>query len=107
MRRHAGYVDLPARKMDEKQHVVRHSPCGCPDLGGEEIGRNEDLHMRANELMPGRRFLSLRRWRNPMPSQDIPHGLVAYTIAQMRERSSDAIIAPRTILLGHAHHQCP
>ena len=62
--------------------------------------------MRANELMPGRRVLALRRWRNPMPLQDIPHGLVAYTIAQMRERSSDAIIAPRAILLGHAHHQC-
>src|SRR5262249_10811058 len=26
-------------------------------------------------------------------------------ITQMRERSSDAIIAPRAILLGHAHHQ--
>src|SRR5262245_18213482 len=61
--------------------------------------------MRANKLMPGRRFLALQGWRNPMPLQDVPHGLVADTIAQMRERSSDAIIGPRAILLGHAHYQ--
>jgi hypothetical protein len=45
--------------MDKKEHVVRHQAGRCPDLGGEEVRRDEDLHMRADTCFPGGRLLPL------------------------------------------------
>jgi hypothetical protein len=52
MGRHACDMDLPAAKVDEKQDVVRHQPTQCPDLGGEEVGGDQHVQMRADELLP-------------------------------------------------------
>src|SRR5262249_982918 len=70
MRRDAGYVDFPAAKVDEKQHVIRHELTQCPDLGGEEVGRYEDVHVCADELFPRRGGLPLWSWRNAMALED-------------------------------------
>src|SRR5262245_4617138 len=94
MRHHTGHVDLATREMDEKQHVVRHQPCGCPDLGGEEIRRDEDLHVRANELLPGGRLLLFRRRWEATAFQDIADRLITDRVTQMCEGTDDAVIAP-------------
>ena len=42
---------FPAAQMDEKQDVIRHQPTQCPDLGREEVGGDQDVHVRADELL--------------------------------------------------------
>ena len=40
MRRHAGHVDLPAREVEKKQHVIRHESSLRPHCSGEEVGKS-------------------------------------------------------------------
>ena len=40
-----------------------------------------------------------------MAFEDVAHRLVADRIAQVGQGTHDAVIAPRAILAGHAHHQ--
>src|SRR5262245_29814648 len=98
-------MDLPAAKVDKKQHVVRHEPAECPDLGGEEVGGHQHIHMRANKFLPRGRFLALWGWENAMASEDVAHRLVANRVAEMDQCTGDTIIAPAAVFLGHAHHQ--
>src|SRR5262249_2181119 len=62
MRRHARNMHLPTAQMDEKEHVVRHQSPQGPDLGGEEAGGPQPIHMRADELFPRGGGLALWRW---------------------------------------------
>src|SRR5229473_7244959 len=84
--------------MDEKEDVIRHEPTQRPDLGGKEVGRHEDVHVRADKLFPRRGGLALWRWRNAMTLEDVAHGLVADRIAQVGQSSHDAVVAPGAIL---------
>ena len=59
MRRDARHMDLPTAQMQEKQDVIRHEPTQRPDLGGEEVGRDEDVEMRVDKLLSCRGGLSL------------------------------------------------
>jgi hypothetical protein len=40
-----------------------------------------------------------------MTFEDIAHGLVTDRITQMGQRTHNAIVAPRAIVLGQPHHQ--
>src|SRR5437867_3763399 len=61
--------------------------------------------MRADELLPRCRGLTLRsRWET-MPLQDVAHGLVTDAIPKVGQSPHDTVIAPRAILLGHPHNQ--
>jgi hypothetical protein len=105
MRRHASHMDLPAREMDKKQHVIRHETGLRPDFGSEEVRRHEHIHVRANELLPrGRRFTFWSRW-NAMAFQDVPDGLVTDRVSEVRQGANDPIIAPGAILPRHTHDQ--
>src|SRR5207249_2228044 len=73
--------------------------------GGEEVGRHEDVHVRADKLLPRRGRLALGSRRYAMALEDVAHGLVTDRIAQVRQGADDAVIAPRAIFLGQAHHQ--
>jgi hypothetical protein len=75
MRCDASHLDLPTAQMQEKQDERRHEPTQRPDLGGEEVGRHEDIHVRADELLPCGRCLALRRWSETVVLQDVTHGL--------------------------------
>src|SRR2546421_10535617 len=75
MRRHTSHMDLPTPKVNEKQDVVRYQPAQGPGLGGEEIRRHEDVHMRADELFPrGGRLALWRRW-DAVAFEDVAHRL--------------------------------
>src|SRR5712691_8652635 len=105
MRCDASYIHFPAAKVDEKEHGVRHQPTQCPDLGGEEVRRDQDVEMRADELLPRGGCLPLwSRW-DAMALEDIAHGLVTHGVSPVGQGSHDTVIAPRAIFLGHAHHQ--
>src|SRR5712691_3074664 len=105
MGRHARDIDLPTTKMDEKQDVVCYQPAQRPDLGGEEVGRHEDVQMRADKLLPGGGRLPLRCWGKVMALQDVADALVTDRIAQVCQSPHDAVIAPGAILPGYAHNQ--
>src|SRR5262245_33059645 len=105
MRCQTSHMDLPTPKVNEKKDVVRDQPAQGPDLGGEEIRRHEDVQMRADELFPRGSALALWRWRDAMALEDIAHRLVTDYQAEGSEGSDNPVIAPRTILLGHADNQ--
>src|SRR5438445_3727026 len=97
---HASHMDLSTPKMHEKQDVVRYQPAQRPDLGGEEVGRHEDVQMRADELFPRGGALALWRWRETMTLENVAHRLGTDGVAQVRQGPDDAVIAPRTIVPG-------
>src|SRR5215467_5318965 len=98
-------VDLPGAQVDQKQHVIRHQPPQRPDLGGEKVGRDQHLHMRADKLRPRAGRLPLWSWRDAMTFENVAHGLVTKRVPEVGEGADDAIIPPGAIFLGHAYHQ--
>src|SRR5262249_14621185 len=102
---HAGHMDSPAAKVDAKEHVVRHEPSQGPDLSGEEVGRYEHLHMRADKFLPrGRCFPFWRGW-DAVALENVAHRLGTDRQAQVGESADNPVVAPRAILPCHAHHQ--
>src|SRR5215471_1327385 len=105
MGRDAGHMDLPTPQMQEKQDIIRHQPAQRPHLGGEEVRRNQDIEMRADELFPrGGRLPLWRRW-DTVALEDIAHGLITDYQAEIGQGANDPVIAPRAILLGDADNQ--
>src|SRR6266851_5076143 len=104
MRRHAGSMDSPTAQVEEKQHVVCHEPAQCPDLGGEEVRGHEDIHVRPDELFPRGGGLTLWRWWNAMPLQDVAHRLITDGGPEVGQGTDDPVIAPGAILLRQTHH---
>src|SRR5215510_171572 len=71
MWRDASHMDLPAAQMQEKQDVIRDESAQGPDLGGEKVGCNKDVHVRADKLLPRRGRLALWSRRDAMPFEDV------------------------------------
>src|SRR5438128_1985103 len=105
MWRHSRDMDLPTTQMDEKEHVIRHQPTQGPDLGGEEVGRHEDVHVCADKRLPRRSGLPFWSWRNAMALEDVAHRLSTDRQAQVGQGADDPVIAPGAILLGYANNQ--
>jgi hypothetical protein len=61
--------------------------------------------MDTDEFLPSRGCLADGGRRDTVALQDVPHGLVADTIAQVRQSADDAVIPPRAVLSGHPHHE--
>jgi len=61
--------------------------------------------MDTDEFLPRRGGLAHGGRRDTVAFQDVPHGLVADTIAQVRQSADDVVIPPRAVLAGHAHHE--
>jgi hypothetical protein len=61
--------------------------------------------METDELPPRHGRFAFRGWWDTVSFQDVPHRLVAKTIAQVGQSTHNAVIAPRTILSGHPHHE--
>src|SRR5215472_8779553 len=64
---------------------------------GRVFGRY-DIQVRPDELLPGRRGTPLRGWRDVVPAQDITHSLVRNLIAEIGQRTHDAVISPAPVL---------
>jgi hypothetical protein len=83
MRRDTSHRDLTTAQMQEKQDIIGHEPAQGPGLSGEEVRRHEDVHVRADKLLPRRGGLALWRWRDAMALEDVAHRLVADREAQV------------------------
>src|SRR5438874_12474407 len=71
MGRHTGYMDFSAAQMEEQQNVIRDQPAQGPDLGREEVGRHQHVHMRADKLLPRGGRLALWSWRDAMTFKNV------------------------------------
>src|SRR5882724_11220480 len=89
----------------EKQDVVRDQPTQCPDLGGEEVGGHQHVHVRADECFPRGGGLALGCRRKTMALENVAHRLVTHSVSQVRQGPHDPVVAPGAILPRHAHHQ--
>jgi hypothetical protein len=84
----------------------RQDPCPrVQDLLVREIGRHEDVHVHADELFPRDGGLALRRRRDALALDNVPHSLVAEGVSEIGQGAHNTIIAPGTVLLRHTHHQ--
>src|SRR5215510_14415603 len=87
MGRDASHMDLPTPQMHEKQDIIRYQPAQRPHLGGEEVRRDQDIKMRADELFPrGGRLPLWRRW-DAVALEDIAYCLITDRIAQVGQRT--------------------
>src|SRR5215470_12737467 len=102
---HPSHVHLPAGEVDKKQHVIRHQPSCRPDLGGEEVGGDQHIHMRTDKLFPRSRLLALGGWEDAVALQNVAHRLVTNSVAQMLQGTDDPIVTPGAILLCHVDNQ--
>src|SRR2546427_7737692 len=105
MRSYPSHMHVPAAKVGKKEHVVCHQSAQGPHLCGEKVGRHQHVQVRADELLPCGRSLTLGRWRNAMTLEDVTHSLVTHGVSQVGEGADNAIIPPGTILLRHANDQ--
>src|SRR5207244_10060397 len=76
-----------------------------PDLGREEVGGHQHLHMRADELLPGGGRPAFWSGRNTMTFEDVAHGLVTDRVPEVGEGADDPIVAPGAMLPGQANDQ--
>ena len=74
--------------------VIGHQTGRRPGLGGEEVGGDEQVHVRTDKCRPSRGLFALWSWRNAMAFENVPHGLITDCIAQMGQGTGDTIIAP-------------
>ncbi len=94
-------MDPPTAQVDEKQHGVCHEPTQGPDLGGEEVGRDQHVHVRADTRLPRGRRLALWSRGDAMALQDVADGLVADSIPKIGQGADDPVVAPGAIFLRH------
>ena len=57
------------------------------------------------KFLPGRGFTTLWGCRHAAPLEDIAHGLVTDLVAQLRQGTSQTVITPAPIFLGHLDNQ--
>src|ERR1019366_9256844 len=91
--------------MDKKEHVSGDQSRGGPDFNGKEIRGPEHLFMAADKLGPGSLALSFRGNSQAVPAQDVSHRLIAELVAQIGQRSDNAIITPPRVVLGKLYDQ--
>src|SRR5919197_5149371 len=102
---HPGNMDFPGAKLDKEQDVIRDQPTQRPHLRSEEVGGDEHMHVRADELLPRGGRLPFWGWWDAMPLQNIAHRLITDGIAEVCQDANDPVIAPGAILLGQAYDQ--
>src|SRR5712691_10187583 len=103
--RRARVRDGAATDVEAEEHAREHHPQPCPHRTDEEVRSQQDIEMETDELPPRHGRFALRGWWNAVTFQDVAHRLVADTIAQVGQGTHNAVIAPRTILAGHPHHE--
>ena len=98
-------MDGAATDVEAEEYAREHHLQPCPHRIGEEVRSQQDIEMATDELPPRHGRFALRGWGDAVTFQDVAHCLVAHTIAQVGQGTHNAVIAPRTILSGHPHHE--
>jgi hypothetical protein len=98
-------VDGLSTNRDETEEGRNQQPTPTPPLAVEEVGGPSHVPMHTDKLPPRHGRFALRGWWDAVPFQDVAHRLVADAIAQVGQGPHHAVIAPRTILAGHPHHE--
>jgi hypothetical protein len=106
MQCHTHGTHLATTTRNETQQEGRdHAPKPAPHLTGEEVRGQQDVAMEADELPPRHGLFALRSRWDAVTFQDVAHRLGANRIAQVGQRTHNAVIPPRAILAGHLYHQ--
>jgi hypothetical protein len=98
-------MNVAKTTIEERAEGREHQRTPLPHFLGKEVGGPKDGHMDTDEFLPRRGCLAYGGRLDAVALQDVPHGLVADTIAQVRQSADDAVIPPRAVLSGHPHHE--
>ena len=97
---HPGFVGMggnasdvapTGRDLHEEEHVEGGQSGFGEDLGGEEIAGGDHVLVGFDEVGPGSRRASARRWWEAVPAEDVGDGLIADGVAEVAEGPGDAI----------------
>src|SRR6266581_256461 len=97
MRCDASDMHFPCAKPDKKQDVIGDESPQRPDFSREEVSRHEDVHVRADELLPRRGRLAFWRWWDTMALENVPSRLVTDRVTQMGQGTDDPVVTPGAI----------
>jgi hypothetical protein len=87
-------------------HVVgQYQSAQRHDLRGEEVRPHQQRQVDPNESGPGCRALAFWSRRQAVALQDIADRLIADLVPQIGQRPHNSVIAPITVLPGHANDQ--
>src|SRR4051812_28418524 len=62
-------------------------------------------HVGGNEVLPTRVLAAFRRWRDAVAFKNVSDRLIGELMAEIGESAGNAIVAPTSVLLGHAEDQ--
>lgn len=100
IRRDSAEVDLAAADVDEEQDVMGdQTECG-PDFGGEEVGCQQAIGVRLDEIGPTGFAFPHWRWIDAVFLKNVFDGLVAQTLAEIEQSPANPSISAGRILAG-------
>ncbi len=95
-------LNLPGRQVDAKEDIVGLRPVLALDLGGEEVGRHENVRVSADEGLPGGIGAARRSRCEPVALQDSGNGPGRDGQQEHGEDASDTLLTPDRVLRGQA-----
>src|SRR5215471_21569432 len=95
---HPSCMNVAETTIEARAEGKDHQRTPRPHFIGKEVSDSEDGHMDTDEFLPRRGGLAHGGRRDTVAFQDVPHGLVADTIAQVRQSADDVVIPPRAVL---------
>src|SRR6186713_1962348 len=100
-----GETDAARFQMNEAQHVVGGETSPGKHFDGEEVGARQDSHMGGNEILPCGRLAPLGCGRDSISVKDVSHRLIGYGMAEIGQRSDNAVVPPTGVLSGEADNE--
>ncbi len=103
VRVHGGGDDLdgPGRMVDHEEGMMRHQPAERPDLGREEVRGEDGRRMRLQEGPPRGSLAAVWGGIDPVPTEDVAHGVRRHGVTEVGKRALDPVVAPCRVFLGH------
>jgi len=105
MPRQAAQRHSPGLQVQKEQYVIGDQATPGQDFDCEEIRAGQHRHMRLDEFLPGGLLFALRRWRQAITLQCIPHRLIRDLMAEVRQCAYDPIVPPAEVFLRQADDQ--
>ena len=103
--RAAGEVDAAGLELHDEQQIEGDQAAFRPDFHRREVDGRQHVPVGLDEGRPRRLSLSLTCRFDAVLFQDVTDGLVGDLVAEVGQRSLDAIVTPGRILACHAEHQ--
>ena len=101
----AGETDPARFQMNEEQDAVSGETSPGEHFNGEEVGTCQDRHMGSDEILPCGSLASLGCRLDAVSAKDIAHRLIGNEVAEIGERSDDAVVSPTGVLSGEADNE--